>query len=587
MKKYALPLIKSLVDDFDAKEDRVYFWIGSLLVVISLCVIWLNKFPPLQDFPYHLVRIHMMLDYWKEQFGFSDMATISLFPTPYILVDYLSLIFGRVFPILTAGKLILSTYIILLSYSIFYLAKALHHKGTPLSLFGFLLIFNYFFNMGLISFIFSIPFFLLAFGYWWKYKTEFTPNRMLILALLVFGVYLSHPFSFCFLLLVLFLLSIYFYRDNAKIFIGLCAFLPSLLLLILALMRDLPGSEINQYVAFFYKDPVKKLAMAFGNQLPYFTSFKPKYESIILGLAALVIFILFISQLRTFSRSRTRIGLLLAASLLLIIYLFLPDDLLLPNVSLVANRSLIFFAFILILLPEAPSRPEYRLIIALLASILVIAQISLMFLCYRAVNDDYADIYEVFEAIPENMRLAYWSNWGLSRYGNIYPIAHFNGYYYVEHAGKQIPAITAFAGPLRALQFKDQSSRNLTVGDILSEGCRVARKNGLTVLISKSEMPPTVNNPEYYGCSRIFTFNHIAVYRSVADWVEDPELDESKKVAQTTFSDKHYYKEGYINDYDYLIIYGPQRDMEILQKTGCYEPVYTKNNVHAFKYVCR
>lgn len=578
----------SLLGHIIRNEKKVYVLLGLALTVLSLAVIWINRFPPLQDYPYHLVRMHMIRHFLNEDYGFADRATLSLFPTPYILADYLSLLFGQFSSVYTTGKLILSSYILLMSFSIYYLSRVVHNQFTPFGLLGFALIFNWSFNMGFLSFIFSIPFFLLAVGYWWAHRTRFTPVHLSILTGLVACVYLSHPFTFCFLFFVLLVMSIYFLRTHPRAATGLLSFIPSFLLLAFALSRDLPSSEINQTAAFYLNDFQAKLSMAFGNSLPYFTSFKPWHERFILYFsgAAILAFI----GLQLFKRPGVTdsAGWGLGAASLVCAYFLLPDHLLLPNVGYVANRILIFFAFMLILLPAPPARAIIRLGVALSCFALSLAQISLMHISYRNINDEFSDLYAAIQQVPERSRLTMWSNLGLARFGNISPVALFSGYYYIERAGAEVPTITAFAGPLRSLQFKDQSDRSRTVEDILRKGCALARKGGYVVIVSESEHGSY--NADEFGCTLAVSSRHLAVYRNSAD-AGGIAADRGMLPDSPSSRDDAYFRERYFQqsdwfekEHEYLLFYGPEEDALSLRRMECYEPVFARNNSHIFKY---
>lgn len=567
-------------------EDRIYVGLSFLLTVFAIAAIWLVEFPPLQDFAYHLVRLHMLLDYQNPALGLADKVTVSFFPTPYILVDYLSLFIGKIFPLLVTGKILLSLYVVLMASSFLYVDHVAHGKYTPAGLAGFVFLFNYFYAMGLISFVFSIPFFLFSFGFWFKHKEQFTAARVLVLALWILGVYLSHPFSFCFLFAIIALITIWYGRVSPRSLLGLVSFVPSVSLLVAALLRDLPKSEINQYIAFVIQDPFGKLQMAFGDGLPYFTAYKPGYEQwIVIAIGLLVL----MSQVRLFARKgHAPIANTAAwtAFLLIVIYMVLPDDLLMPNLSLVANRALIFAALILAVTSFVPRALRLRLVLAACFAGLAAAHIGLTLLSYQRINDRYSDIRAALEAVPHAVRLAYWSDWGLSKYGNIYPFAHFNGYYYVEKAGSKIPLLTAFAGPLRSIQFKDQSNRMRNLGDVLSEGCGMVRDSGSVVFVSLQGIVPLQADPERFRCVLTWNTDRIAIYRATDAGAVSPPADISTADSQQ-FTSGRYYKEGFVDDYDYLLFYGYDSDAQLLERAGCHQRVFVRNNAYLFENKCR
>jgi hypothetical protein len=113
-----------LLNKLNTIEKPSYIAMAVVLIALSLAALWLNTFPPLQDYPYHLVRYHITVNYWNDDYNYQDIASLSLFPTPYIITDYLVLALSPIFSVETSGKIILSIYIILLPVSVFYLVHA-------------------------------------------------------------------------------------------------------------------------------------------------------------------------------------------------------------------------------------------------------------------------------------------------------------------------------------------------------------------------------------------------------------------------------------------------------------------------------
>lgn len=138
--------------------------ICTILAIVFLVPIWSVKFPPLQDYPGHLWRAHILLNYHASGFNYDKIFEVSLFPMPYIATDYCLMVLGLLFPLELAGKIILSVYIILLPASVFYLIYAVDKSKIILGFFGFLFIYNWYFNKGHTHFVFSIPLFLFTVG---------------------------------------------------------------------------------------------------------------------------------------------------------------------------------------------------------------------------------------------------------------------------------------------------------------------------------------------------------------------------------------------------------------------------------------
>src|SRR5262249_9485901 len=150
---------------------------------------------------------HVILNYKSPVFDYQRLFDVSLFPMPYMIVDYLMVIIGSLLSVQLAGKIVLSMYVVLLPTSIFYFIRSVDKTRIILVLFAFLFIYNWHFNKGFVSFVFSIPFFFFTLGYWWRAK-NLTWSRQLILSGLILCVYLSHLYTFLFLIYAFALLLI-------------------------------------------------------------------------------------------------------------------------------------------------------------------------------------------------------------------------------------------------------------------------------------------------------------------------------------------------------------------------------------------
>src|SRR5918992_2775158 len=104
----------------------VNLWVSlaTILTGLNLLPIWLVRFPPLQDYPYHLLRTHIIANYSNPAYDYHEKYILNFFPSPYSLVDYLAVILSWIFPLQFSWKLILSLYVILLPWSMFYLIRS-------------------------------------------------------------------------------------------------------------------------------------------------------------------------------------------------------------------------------------------------------------------------------------------------------------------------------------------------------------------------------------------------------------------------------------------------------------------------------
>jgi hypothetical protein len=483
---------------------------------------------------------------------------------------------SQMFSVETSGKIILSIYIILLPISVFYLVHAWNQRNVVIGFFGFLFVFNWFFGMGFINFVLSIPFSLFSLGYWWKHKENSTWESRLILALLLLLVYLSHPFGYCFLLVILAVLLIYCRLRGKAVISDSLAALPSLALLAMVLVRDLPNSrEVSGLLGLLYRSLEDKLEFAFNKSLPYLTSYRIGPERYVLYAAALVAVVLFLRQL--LRREAFNLGAILIVASMFVLYIVLPEHLILPDIKHIASRALIFFLLLALLLVNAPDHVISRLAVGWslfgLSCVLFIS----MFFSYQNIDRQLSDINTAFKHIPENSRLATWVDLNASKYGRIYPVAMFGGYYYINRAGDNIPSLANFGGPLRALQFKDQSEREKTIEQVLSESCRRLYENEYFIMVPYSARIKERLVEIHDECRRSGPVGNINIYQRYK--VRDGDNHGSHPEHTDNF--KRLYKKGFKEDYDYLLVFAGDNESGLLD--GNHQLVYSRGKIHVWR----
>jgi len=341
--------------------DRPIYLLASIgLTLLALAVIWLNVYPAQEDYPYYLVRFHTFLHVADPILGLGDTAKLSLFPTPYILIDYFALAFGQIFPTVIVGKFVLTAYVLLMVASIEYFARAQGRAYNPFALLAYLFIFNWPLAKGFLSFALSMPFFLFAVGYWWKNKTQFTATRLAILSLLVTLVYLANPGPALLLIVLFTVLSLYFSRANGRIYSSLLSFVPSIALLVAVMIRDFPNDSPGEFFAAVFNPLAFKLYSAMGGNFSFWTSLKLGGEKKILLLAFAIIAAATLWQIIRAPANRERYGFVVLLATLFASYLIFPDYLIAPSLFYVATRAIILFGIMVMFLPERPQLPLSR-----------------------------------------------------------------------------------------------------------------------------------------------------------------------------------------------------------------------------------
>jgi hypothetical protein len=185
-------------------DKTIIFLLIFFLFLFSL-PLWLVEYPPLTDYPNHLLRITILKEFGNSHYNFSEYFKLRYFPVPNVISDYFILFLLNLCPLQIAGKIYLNLYIILLPLSLFYFLKIVDRRKIYLGFFGFFFIYSFYFNSGFLNYCGSIPLFFFALAYWWKIKEEGSIIQFVILSFLFLLVYFSHIVALCILIWVILL----------------------------------------------------------------------------------------------------------------------------------------------------------------------------------------------------------------------------------------------------------------------------------------------------------------------------------------------------------------------------------------------
>jgi hypothetical protein len=404
-----------------------------LLTLASLVPIWAVEYLPLQDYPYHLLRIQIIAEHANPVFDYGRYFDISLFPLPYVLLDYLILLLAPVFGLPLAGKLVLSIYVLGFVSSIFYFVRAFGPQYTLLGFFGFLFIYNWYFNMGFVNFALAIPFFFFAVGFYWRYRDALTLSRSLLLCGMVLLTYLTHLYVFLYLGVALGVIALLSQSKLRALMVLAGVSLPALLLLAATIVMHMPnylGDGGSSVVFIDYPSLLWTLDAAIGSKLRYFASISPARERQVLVAAAAVWFALAAWNPSGLARNRF----LVVVGSFCILYLALPEFVS-PRYNFFACRVLIFIALLALALPVVPRVPAWRLLVLVALAVLALASLAVTTRAYLRADEKLRDYAAVLEQIPPGEGVCFVQDKQVARVGSIRPFALFHAYYYLEHSG--------------------------------------------------------------------------------------------------------------------------------------------------------
>lgn len=185
--------MKSRLTQWFRQPENALF---AALILLHLIPIWAFPYFPSQDGPAHVNNANVLREYnHPDRSVFREYYVINSNPEPN-WTGHLALA-GLMFlvPLMTAEKLLLSGYVLLLPLSARYAVRAVNPDNAGLAILSFPFIFNYLLHMGFYNFSYSLPFFFFVVGYWAKKQERFGWREGLIMALLWLALYFTHIFS--------------------------------------------------------------------------------------------------------------------------------------------------------------------------------------------------------------------------------------------------------------------------------------------------------------------------------------------------------------------------------------------------------
>jgi hypothetical protein len=528
---------------------RAETWLAAALTAAVVAPLWLVEHPPLQDYPYHLVRAHVLAHYDDPGLAYRETFTVSWYPAPYVLADWLVAGLGRIAGVPLAGKVVLSLYLALFPWSLIYLARGMGEERGLLGFLGFLLVFNWHFHMGFVSYVLSLPAALFALGWWWRGRGELARRwawrRLGGLALLALATYLLHVYSFAVLGFVLMVLALAEGRRAGAVLRlparTLAAFVPALALLAGAAARSAAGAAAEQGpLLLLYGNLRRKALLALGS-LP---SFSLAWETALFALGVAVAGVLAAVAWRRGRRPAA--SWLVAAAALAALYLVLPDHV--GRVFFVSNRVPLFVLLVgLVALPVPESR-RWRAWALVAFAGLALAHASVLAYRYRAIDRRLADYAAALETLPAGARVAFRADREDMAEGRIAPAALFGGYHYLEAPGSRIPDLEHFVGTLRTVDYREQAGRSLSTASIGSrrELAELLGRPWLVgpggLLVVLGEGGPVARTAAELGFEEVLAAGAATVWRKARPvYHTEPEAPE--------------YATGYEEGYELLVVY--------------------------------
>jgi len=394
--------------------NRISVWLSNrenllilILILAHLIPIWVFQFFPSQDGPTHIENANIILDYFHpDRSIFREYYIFNKHLEPTWLGHFVLAGLLYLLPILTAQKIFLSGYIILLPLSIRYALKGIRPDSGFLAFLMFPFIYNYPLHMGFYSFSYSLSVFFFLVGYWIRNREQPTLPKTVRLAFLSLLLYFCHIVSLVMAYVGIGLLTVWFilfdliqdkserpsdFRVLWKTFgkrVGplVLAFLPTVILAVTFLSRrgvESPEIGIRRSFHWLLKDLI---------QMESLVSFQEEESWCSIGLAILFACLLFypmVSKIRWRRLDRWD-GLLAVVLGYVLIYFFAPNAM--SEGSFIIDRLNLYPFFGLVLWLGVSSYPRsVKRGGVIVAIVITVASLGLHTLKYSELNHYLAE----------------------------------------------------------------------------------------------------------------------------------------------------------------------------------------------------
>lgn len=475
----------------------------AFLFILAQLPIWLNEFLPLQDYPNHLARMYVILNYYHDSF-LQEYYRIHFAILPNLAMDIIVPLLAKIFGLGVAGKLMVVLSIFMLTSGSAFLSYVIFRRINYWSLLSFLVIYNQALIIGFINFLFSVGFALWSIGLWILMRQQKAWLRLILFNILTSALFICHLYGLGIYGLVVVSYEGYLFFKQ-KSYLERTVFLTLFVIFgqfaiaaILYLSSPTSGGESVDYLTpIFTKLKYIKMRMT-DNYSPF------------LDLVTMI-FILFIPIVGLFLRKlRFSQYMIFPLAAVTLAYLLIPAK---AATSSHADWRILVPLFLLFL-----SSIEFRS--DRLFNTIILTSLIAVFACriyvinseWRAVQSEYREILTAIAHVKEGSRL--FSARGFINYYQTMPFIHAPTYAVIKESAF-VPSFFAFPTQ-QPVEFKpeylDLVEKTMATGYEHGEGVKwnMVLDNYDYVLLSNEDL--LQNKPES-NLQRIYKSEHTTLYQ--------------------------------------------------------------------------
>lgn len=489
-----------------SQQQKSLLWfllIYSFLFVLAQLPIWLNEFLPLQDYPNHLARMYVILNYSQNSF-LQEYYRINFTILPNLAMDIIVPILAKIFGLELAGKLMIVLNIFMLTSGSAFLSYVIFKKINYWSLLTFLAIYNQAFIIGFINFLFGVGFALWCIGLWILMREKKPWLRLVLFNFLTGALIICHLYGFGIYGLVVVSYEGYLFFKQ-KTYLKKTVFQTLLIIFgqfgiaaVLYLLSPTSGGESIDYLTpIFTKLKYVKMRMT-DNYSPF------------LDLVTMI-FILFIPIVGLALRKlRFSQYMILPICAVTVAYLLIPAK---AVTSSHADWRILVPLFLLFLSSiEFKSDRLFRTVILTSLIAVFACRIYVINAEWRAVQGEYREILTAISHIKEGSRL--FSARGFKNYYSTIPFIHAPTYAVIKKSAF-VPSFFAFATQ-QPVEFKpeflDLAEKTMATGYEQGEGVKwnMVLDNYDYVMLSKEDL---IQNIPQSALQRIYKTENVSLYK--------------------------------------------------------------------------
>ncbi len=184
------------------RQIRWWFLVVAIAIAM-LAPIWLSVYPPIYDYPNHLLEAQVMAQYRNPRFGYAEGYEVrsGWFLQSNAMSTLLLIVLGQVMPMIVAGRLVLSLYLVLFLGGA---GSLLRRTGSHwLVLLIPILAYNFTFTSGWINFSYGAALSLYALSVYLRWQEQNRRSDLLILAMLLLLIYVAHLMAWMLLIVTI------------------------------------------------------------------------------------------------------------------------------------------------------------------------------------------------------------------------------------------------------------------------------------------------------------------------------------------------------------------------------------------------